>query len=503
MFMLEYCGVMTADDGRRHRVHLSTEALDRLDPRISSPQYDRRALGGGIVHIGVGGFHRAHQAVYLDDLCRGGVADWSITGGGVLEGDAAMAEALAAQDHLYSLVTRDAQATDVRVVGSITDFVLAAADLDPLVARIASPDTRIVSMTITEGGYPVDEATGAFQPPAVGALPRSFESLARALQRRRDAGLGGLTVQSCDNVMGNGDVARTATLGVCGLVDPALEAWAAANVSFPNSMVDRITPQTTDADRAFLADEYGLVDRWPVIAETFVQWVIEDDFAVGRPPYEDVGVLITDDVRPYETLKLRILNAGHSALTYLAALVGHTYIHEIMADPPLARYLRDFHDDEVTPSLPRVAGIDVTDYKRVVAERFANPEIRDQVARVCLDGTSKWPKFLIPTIESQLDRRGPVRLCALALAGWCQYLLGRTDTDEVIAISADPRLDTALEFARASVSDPAAFLGMEFVFGERLPSDARFVTAFVEAVSSLRDVGTYRTLDRWLTTEDP
>ncbi len=488
---------MTADDGRRRRTGLSDENLSRLDQRITVPSYDRRALGGGIVHIGVGGFHRAHQAVYLDDVCAEGVREWSITGAGVLPGDAAMADALAKQDHLYTLVTRDAHATDARVVGSMTDYLLAAGDLEPLVARIADPGTRIVSMTITEGGYPVDEATGDFlaspAPP-----PPAFEALARAFGRRRDAGLGGLAVQSCDNVMGNGDVARTATLGVCAMIEPGLEEWVKHNVSFPNSMVDRITPQTTEADRAFLADEYGLLDRWPVVAEPFIQWVIEDVFPHGRPPYEDVGALLTTDVRPYETLKLRILNAGHSTLAYMAALVGHTYIHEIMADPPLARYLRRFHDEEATPSLPPVTGIDVAEYKRVVAERFANPEVRDQVARVCLDGTSKWPKFLVPTVESQLERDGQVKLSALALAAWCQYLLGQTDAGEPIVLSADPRLDEAVAFARASVSDPAAFLGFTDVFGWRLPSDPRFVAAFGDALTSIREAGTYRTLERWL-----
>ncbi len=492
---------MTTDDGLRRRMELSSETLRRLDPRISIPTYARDAPGGGIVHIGVGGFHRAHQAVYLDDLCRAGVSDWSITGAGVLAGDAAMASALQAQGYLYTLVTRDSRATDVRVIGSITDYLLAANDIEPLAARIAHPDTRIVSMTITEGGYPVDEASGGFMAPPADALPPTFEALARALGRRRDAGLGGLTVQSCDNVMGNGDTAKAATLGVCAMVEPGLESWVERNVAFPNSMVDRITPQTSDADREFLATEYGLVDRWPVVAEPFIQWVIEDAFAHGRPPYEDAGALVTHDVRPYEILKLRILNAGHSTTTYMAALIGHVYIHEILADPLLAQFLRRFHDDEVTPSLPPVPGIDVEDYKRVVAERFANPEVRDQVARVCLDGTSKFPKFLVPTIESQLDKRGPIRLSALALAGWCQYLLGRDDQGRQITLSADPRLDEAVEFARASLIKPAAFLGFDDVFGSRLPADPRFVSAFVEALDSIRQEGTCRTLELWLDRE--
>ena len=399
----------------------------------------------------VGSTARTRPSTWID-LCNQGAAEWSITGAGVLPGDAAMAEALAPQDHLYTLVTRDAHGTNVRVIGSIVDYVLATPDLEPLVARLAQPGTRIVSLTITEGGYPVDEATGDFLAPAPAALPAAFEALARGLKARRDAGLRGFTVLSCDNIMGNGDTARTATLGVCAMVEPGLEEWVSRNVAFPNGMVDRITPQTAQADRDFLATEYGLVDRWPVVAETFIQWVIEDEFPYGRPPYQDAGVLLTDDVRPYETLKLRILNAGHSTTTYMAALVGHVYIHEIMADPLLARYMQRFHDDEVTPSLPPVPGIDVEDYKRVVAERFANPEVRDQVARVCLDGTSKFPKFLIPTIESQLDKGGPVRLSALALAGWCQYLLGRDERGRDIVISADPRLELATRYAEASRS---------------------------------------------------
>jgi mannitol 2-dehydrogenase len=488
---------MNADD-RRQGIPLSAATLDRLDPRVVVPTYDRSVLGRGILHIGVGSFHRAHQAVYLDDLCARGITDWSITGAGVLPGDAAMAEVLGRQDGLYTLVTRDRAGTTVRVIGSILDYVLAAPDVAPLVERLARPETRIVTLTITEGGYPVDEATGAYRPPPTGALPPAFEAIARALRTRRAGGLGGFTVLSCDNVMHNGAIARAATLGVAAEVEPGLDEWVAANVSFPNSMVDRITPATADADRTFLAEEYGVLDGWPVVAETFIQWVIEDDFPYGRPPFEDVGALFTADVQPYETLKLRLLNAGHSCLAYLAALAGLVYVHEVMADPVFARFLQRFHDEEAGPSLPPVAGIDVEQYKAKVAERFANPEVRDQVARICLDGSSKFPKFLIPTIESQLDRGGQVRLSALALAGWCQYLLGRDEKGGELTLSHDPRLDVAREHARASVGAPAAFLRFEQVFGSRLPGDPAFEPAFVAALSSLREAGVRPTLERWL-----
>ena len=490
---------MNPDDGRPPEIELSPAALGRLDPRVAVPSYDRSALRPGIVHIGVGGFHRAHQAVYLDDLCQAGVTDWSITGAGVLPADQRMADALVAQDGLYTLVTRDAHATHVRVVGSLVEYLLATPSIEPLVERLVRPDTRIVSMTITEGGYPVDPVTGAWVPATDGRIPVAFEAIVAALRARRDGGQAGFTVLSCDNVMHNGDVARAVTLGVAAAMEPGLEAWVARNVAFPNSMVDRITPATTDADRSFLRREYGLVDRWPVVSETFIQWVIEDAFPYGRPAFDEVGALFTADVAPYETLKLRLLNAGHSTLAYLAALADIEFVHQVMQDPMFAKYLKRFHDDEAGPSLPPVPGIDVDAYKAAVQERFANPEVRDQVSRICLDGSSKFPKFLVPTIGSQLDRGGQVSLAALALAGWCQYLLVGIDGEgRPIELANDPRLATARQLAQESLADPAAFLRFGDVFGDRLPVDPVFVPAFVAALESLRSVGVRPTLQRWL-----
>jgi len=489
---------MTETQTSPHEVELSPATLDRLDPRIAVPGYDRRALHPGIVHIGVGGFHRAHQAVYLDDLCARGETGWSIAGAGVLPGDAAMAAALGPQDGLYTLVTRDLHGTSVRVIGSLTEYVHAHPSVDPLVALLVRPETRIVTLTITEGGYPVDEATGAFRPAADGTLPPAFLAIARGLAERRARGLGGFTVLSCDNVMHNGAIARAAVVGVAGALAPDLAPWVEEHVAFPNSMVDRITPATSDADRAFLRERYGLVDRWPVVAETFIQWVVEDVFPYGRPAFEDVGVLFTADVRPYETLKLRLLNAGHSTLAYLAALGGIVFVHEVLAEPRFAGFLRRFHAEEAVPSLPPVAGIDPVAYTAKVAERFANPEVRDQVARICLDGSSKLPKFLVPTVEAQLDRGASVRFSALAVAGWCRYLLGRADDGSAIVPSADPRLARAQELARAAETDPRAFLGFREVFGDRLPAAPAFADAFVAAHAALRADGVRATLDRWL-----
>lgn len=474
---------------------LSAATLGDLDPRVLIPRYDRGRLERSIVHIGVGGFHRAHQAVYLDDLCREGVTDWAITGAGVLPGDMAMSDALVPQDYLYSLITRDSRATEVRVVGSIVDYVVATPDIEPLREKLADPQTRIVSLTVTEGGYPVTDA-GDFAHPPGAALPAVFAAIAEGLRRRRDAGRAGFTVMSCDNIVNNGAVARAATLGVAAEMEPGLESWIERNVAFPSSMVDRITPATTSDDKDYLAEEYGLLDRWPVVSEPFSQWVVQDTFSVGRPAWEDAGAIMTDDVEPYEVLKLRVLNAGHSCVAYLAALAGHVYVHEVVADPPFARFLRGFFDGEAIPSLPPVPGVDVAAYTTEVLDRFANPRVGDKVERLCLDGSAKFPKFLVPTIEAQLASGGSVRLGALALAGWCQYLLGEGEGGRELSIAPDPDLQKAQAFARESAADPRAFLRYHDVLGTRLPSDPRFASAFVDSLTWLRTQGVGSALSR-------
>jgi len=456
-------------------------------------------LSPGIVHIGVGGFHRAHLATYADELCAAGHGDWAIVGGGVMAADARMAEVLRAQEGLYTLIVRSEQGTAAQVIGSIAEYILAAAVREPLVARIADPATKIVSLTVTEGGYPVNEDTKTFDPGRAPAGEHSaFGVIVAALRRRHDLGVGPLTVMSCDNVIENGAVARLAVLGVAEEEDPALARWIAENVTFPNGMVDRITPATTDADRAFVADEYGLDDGWPVVTEPFRQWVIEDSFVAGRPPWEDLDITVTSDVEPYELMKLRLLNAGHSTMAYLAALAGIELVDQAMREPLIRRFLSAFLEEEAGPVLPDIPGIDVPRYQAGLIERFSNPAIGDQIARLCLDGSAKWPKFLMPTIRNQLQAGGPVTLSALALAGWCHYLNGVGDDGGELTLASDPDLSTAQEYARASVSDPARFLTYERVFGDDLASNERFRDAFMRALSKLRSAGVRATLDSLL-----
>lgn len=476
-------------------VPLRPTALGELDPRIRVPAYDRRGLVAGIVHIGVGGFHRAHLATYADELAAAGFGDWAIAGSGVMASDARMEEVLQAQDGLYTLIVRSEQGTSAQVIGSIVDFILAAEDVEPLVARIADPATKIVSLTVTEGGYPVDEGTKTFDPERAPAGPGSaFGVIVAALERRRDLGVGPLTVMSCDNVIENGAVARAAVLGVAEDADPALARWIEENVTFPNGMVDRITPATTDSDRAFLADEYGLSDGWPVVTEPFRQWVIEDSFVAGRPPWEELDITVTSNVEPYELMKLRLLNAGHSTMAYLAALAGIELVDQAMREPLLRRFLGAFLETEAGPVLPDIPGIDVAAYQTKLVERFSNPAIGDQISRLCLDGSAKWPKFLMPTVRNQLRAGGPITLSALALAGWCHYLVGIADDGSEIALASDPDLDMARRYAQASVGDPAHFLTYGRVFGDDLAGDARFREAFVDALSKLRSAGVRATL---------
>lgn len=452
---------------------------------IDAPTYDRTTLRPSIVHIGVGGFHRAHLATYVHELCEGGVDDWAILGAGVLAGDAAMADALESQDHLYSLIVRGNTATEVDIIGSLVGYVRAWDDSTPLVRAIAAPTTQIVSLTVTEGGYPVDNATGGHDPGSPNAGSRSaFGVLAAGLDLRRRSGGTPLTVLSCDNVMGNGDVASIATRGEADRIDPALGGWIDTHVSFPNSMVDRITPTTTDTDRAWLSDTYGVNDRWPVVTEPFRQWVVEDHFAGDRPPFERLDVMATTDVTPYELMKLRLLNAGHSCVAYLASLRGIETVHATLGDADLRAFLEAFLRREAQPVLPPVAGIDIDAYVATLLERFANPNIGDQISRLCLDGSAKFPRFLLPTVRLQLRVGGPVALAALALAGWCQYLLGPAET-----LSPDPGLAEAVEHARRGVHRPVAFLEYPAVFGDDLAQAPSFVDSFTRSLEILRARG--------------
>jgi mannitol 2-dehydrogenase len=464
------------DDRVPHRLPLTSANLATLASRVQRvPNYERFAARPAIVHVGVGGFHRSHMALYTEDVAQTG-SPWRICGLGALEQDRAMADALAVQDHLYTLIERQSDETVVSVVGSITEYCLAAGDPERGVERIARPEVAIVSFTITEAGY---------SPGPDGSPPVALAVLVQALERRRAAGLDPVTVLSCDNLPGNGDVARRAVAPVAEAVSPRLAAWIDQHCTFPNSMVDRITPATTDADRSWLADTVGIVDCWPVVGEAFRQWVIEDHFAAGRPPWEEAGVLFSNDVPAWELYKLRLLNAGHSTMAYLAHLAGIELVDEAMARPEVRNFLDAFLGREAIPGLTEIPGHRREDYTASVLHRFANTGVRDQIRRLCIDGTAKYPIFLIPTIEHQLRHGGPVRAAALALAGWARYLAVVPEAEQAFDASGA----RSRHFARRALAEPLAFLDLDDVFPPTMRADDRFRRAFAEAWATLAAEG--------------
>jgi mannitol 2-dehydrogenase len=482
---------------------LTEETLTRLNPGVALPRYDRRDVTTGIVHIGVGNFHRSHQAMYIDTLMNSGAAmNWGICGIGLQPSNVALRDALAAQDGLYTLVVRHGDGTwDARVIGSIVEYLFAPDDPEAAIEKMAAPSTRIVSLTVTEGGYNLGAVTGEFNASdetvmadlRPGAVPRTvFGLVTEALARRRARGVPAFTIASCDNIQGNGHVSRRVFTAFARLRDPELADWMNRQVRFPNGMVDRITPKTTEEDRAELSRRFGIDDLWPVLCEPFTQWVLEDDFADGRPPFEDAGVRIVPDVEPYELMKLRLLNASHQALCHPGRLVGYRFVHEVTSDPLFARFLLDYMTAEAIPTLRAVPGVDLFGYANQLIERFSNPEVRDTVARLCANASDCVPKFLLPVIREQLAVGGPVTRSAAVVAAWARDAEGTDENGEPHELDDDlaPRLQAA---ARRQREHLTAFLDdNRTVFGE-LAEDPRFTGVYGAVLASVLERGVRRT----------
>ena len=467
------------------------------------PAYDRSALRPGIVHIGLGNFHRAHMAVYLDDLFALGEShDWAILGAGVRANDAAMREALVAQDCLSTVIELDPAGKSARRIGAMVDFLSVEADNAALIAAMTRPEIRIVSLTVTEGGYFIDPATGAFDPAhpeivADAANPHrtAFGAIIAALRARRSAGTPPFTVMSCDNLPGNGHVTQAAVTGLARLSDPAFADWIAANVAFPNGMVDRIPPATGPRERA-LAAEFGLNDPVPVTCEPFRQWVVEDNFPAGRPALEKVGVTFTPHVHAYEMMKIRILNGGHATIAYPGGLMDIEYVHEAMANPLIRGFLDKVEREEIIPTVPPVPDTDIAAYYDLIRERFSNPEVADTERRLCLDGSNRQPKFIIPALRDALAAGGPICGLALVSALWCRYCAGVSDNGTAIAPN-DPNWDKLQPLALAARDNPQVWLDQRAIYGD-LAGNARFQAAFADALGRLWRDGTAATLRAYI-----
>lgn len=482
---------------------LAGRTLDAHAARVAVPTYDRTALLPAVVHIGVGCFHRGHQAVYLDDLAEQGITlDWGVVG--VSLRSAPTRDALAPQDWLYTVVERGDERDHARVIGCLTDVLFAPDDPGAVLDALAAPATRLVTLTITGGGYHVDLDTGRLaDDPEIAAdladprRPRTaIGYLVESLDRRRRAGLGPFTVLSCDNVPANGRTTRRAVLAFAQRRDPSLAAWIAAHGAFPSSVVDRITPETTSETRRSVARTFGVDDRAPVITEPFRQWIVEDRFCAGRPPLGAVGVRYVGDVEPYERMKKRLLNGSHSALGYVGYLLGHRDTAGALADPLVRAYVDRVMRDEIVPLLPPAPGIDLHEYCSTLLERFGNRRLNDRLTRLCARGSTKVPAYLLPSISEARRAGRPHELLTLAVAAWVRYLRGVDLEGEAIPIR-DPRVDELQRLAERGGDDPAPLMAASRVFGW-LAEDPMLVRSVARILAHMSRHGLRPTVEAYL-----
>lgn len=457
----------------RRNVALSNSTLAQLDDSIARPSYDRAHTLPRLVHIGAGAFNRSHLAVYLDDLLgMAGEPSWGEVGVGLLPADRDIHDGLASQDQLYSLLQMESGHERLRVVGSLVEHLYAPNETEAVLARMAAAECVIISLTATEGGYLLDDATGRLRSESA-EVRHDLEHpetpvtwlgyVAETAKRRRALGHGPFTLLSCDNLQANGAIARRALMAFAELRGEGLPQWIERNVTFPCGMVDRITPRTTAEDRRIIREHFGVVDHAPVVCELFRQWVLEDDFAAGRPAFEHVGAEMTSDVAPYEKMKMRILNGGHSTLGYFADLLGIEFIHEAVKDGQLHRLLVDYIE-EVKPVVPRLPGIDLDQYAATVVRRFSNTAIRDQVPRICSEGCAKVTKFLVPPLADLLRRGCMPRILPLVIAGWLHYQRG-VDEQGRRMIMADAQAALLGRFVNGGCVDARLVLAEPAIFG--------------------------------------
>jgi len=486
-------------------LRLSNATLARLPGHIRRPGYDRTRVTSGIVHLGIGAFHRAHQAVVIDDLIAGGAMDWGIVGASLRSADTQ--DALAPQDCLYTVAVRSGAGTEHRVIGSVLATEVAKHDPSHLIAGMADPTTRIVSLTVTEKGYCHTPQTGelnADHPDIVHDLahpdaPRSAPGfIVAALARRRAAGIASFTVLSCDNLSANGHTAKRILTQLASLRSPEFGKWIADHLACPSTMVDRIVPETTDADRAAVASELGMTDAWPVITEPFTQWIVEDNFATGRPDFARAGVQLVADVTPFEHMKLRLLNASHSALAYLGYLAGYETIAATMTDDAFAAFARGIMTEAaVTLSMP--AGTDLSGYSASLLKRFANPALRHRTWQIAMDGSQKLPQRLLGTMQDRLRLGMPIDTHALAVAGWMRYVTASDENGQPIDVR-DPLAGELAAVARAAgpVADrlAPALLDRRAIFGE-FGNDPRLRGAVTRALAQLYEVGARQAVQAW------
>ena len=487
---------------------LSLDTLAALPAAVARPAYDPRSIGVGIVHLGIGAFHRAQTAVFSDDALALHQGDWGISGVSLRSAD--VRDRLSPQGGIYTAVEKSPTGIRRRIIGSVREVLFLGDQREELKTRMTAAGTRIVSLTITEKGYCHDPATGKLNlghPDVVHDLAHPEQSqsaiglMVSALDARRRSHGGALTVLCCDNLPHNGAMVRGLVAAFAEARDPSLARWIEGHASFPSTMVDRIVPATTDADIADNDAALGLHDAAPVMHEPFKQWAIEDNFVGGRPRWEEVGAELVDDVAPFEAMKLRLLNGSHSAFAYLGFLAGHEYIYQVAAQPDFVAFMRRLMADEVVPTLTVPRGVDIVAYQRALVTRFGNPALPHRTQQIAMDGSQKLPQRLLGTVRDNLHAGRRIDMLALAVAGWMRYVSGRDEAGNAIKVS-DPLAD---EFSRIATDsgiheggEPAVLarglMGIRAIFGDDLPSDQRFAGRVGSWLTSLFAAGTARTV---------
>jgi len=491
---------------------LALAELGAVPPAVVRPAYDPAQLAVGIVHLGIGAFHRAHQAIYTEDALAAERGDWGLCGVSLRSPD--VRERLRPQDGLYTAVEKSREGVRRRVVGSVREVLFLGDERARVDARLAAPATRIVSLTVTEKGYCHDPATGRLNfehadivhDLATPGAPQSVVGLiAGAFAARRASGAGSLTVVCCDNLPHNGKVLQGVVRAFAEAREPALARWIDDHAAFPSTMVDRIVPATTPGDIADNDAALGLHDAAPVVFEPFEQWVIEDAFATPRPQWEAGGAQFVADVAPFEAMKLRLLNASHSAFAYLGFLAGHDYIYQVARVPDFVAYMRGLMQHEVTPTLTVPPGIDLAAYREALVTRFGNPALPHRTQQIAMDGSQKLPQRLLATARDNLAAGRSVRLVSLAVAGWMRYVAGVDEAGQPIRVS-DPLAPQFAAIADAHRGNPMALaralLGVRAIFGDDLPQDPRFAVPVAAWVAALFADGAARTVARAVATLD-
>jgi fructuronate reductase len=462
---------------------LATNTLHRLAKGVDQPKYGRGLVRTGIVHLGIGAFHRAHQAVYTDSVLASGDNRWGILGVSLRSGDTR--DALEQQDGLYTVATRDGSGDSFRVIGSIGKVLVAPENPEAVLAAMIDPEIRIVSLTVTEKGYCYSPASASLDERhadivhdlANPATPRSaIGFIVEALARRRANGTEPFTLLSCDNLPANGETLRRVVTRFAELRDAGLGRFIRDTVAFPSTMVDRIVPATTDADRAIVAKATGLLDAWPIMTEPFTQWVVENHFPSGRPAWEKFGVTFVDNVDAFELMKLRLLNGSHSTLAYLGYLAGHETVSDVMEAEGFNAFIEAMMDEEITPTLPPLPEFDLDAYKVQLRERFRNPALRHRTWQIAMDGSQKLPQRLLNTIRKRLEQKQPFDRLALGVAGWMRYATALDENGKQIDVrdplSQEFKQRTAGKTTASELLD--AYLGMEEIFGVDLPNSQKF-----------------------------